>query len=226
MGINSVLTPGKRAAAYWFVDGLPDLVFGMMLFVFGAAGFLWQMYAPHPWIYDFSLMLAGFGLFYWKERAVLDYLKAHVTYPRTGYAQPPNEAPPPTTLVSMSLTPGTPANENVTHFIRRTVMTFFWIFYVSFSKDPPRWLAPLLMVALALMLYAMNRGSERPFRWWSTLMLALTGLVFLWQDVPPHLQPLLSMLMAGAWLAAQGAYVLAQYLHANPRPPAPEGVRA
>jgi hypothetical protein len=222
---DPVLTPGRRAAAYWFVDGLPDIVFGLTLLVFGAAGILWRIYAPHPWVYDLWLMLAGFGLFYWKERAALDFLKSHVTYPRTGYAQPPDEASPPALLTSLSLNPARPADDNVTHFMRRTVMAVWFVLYCSFSKDPPRSIAPLQMVALAVALYVANRDSERPFRWWSTLILALTGLVFLWWDVPRLLQPMLSMVLAGAWLAAQGVYTLANYLRAIPSPRTPEGVR-
>jgi hypothetical protein len=201
------------------------MVFGLTLLVFGAAEILWRIYAPHPWVYDLGLMLAGFGLFYWKERAVLDFLKSHVTYPRTGYAQPPDEASPPALLTSLSLNPARPADDNVTHFMRRTVMAVWFVLYCSFSKDPPRSIAPLQMVALAVALYAANRDSERPFRWWSTLILALTGLVFLWWDVPRLLQPMLSMVLAGAWLAAQGVYTLANYLRANPSPRTPEGVR-
>jgi len=222
---NPDLTPGRRAAAYWFVDGLPDIVFGLTLLVFGAAGIMWRIYAPHPWVYDLLLMLAGFGLFYWKERAVLDFLKSHVTYPRTGYVQPPDEAPPPAILTSLSLTPARPADDNVTHFMRRTVMAVWYVLYCSFSKDPPRWLAPLLMVALAVALYAANRESERSFRWWSTLILALTGLVFVWGDVPPRLQPLLSMVLAGGWLVLHGACKLLHYLRVNPSPRSPESVR-
>jgi hypothetical protein len=219
-------SPGRRAAAYWFVDGLPDILFGTTLLIFGAAGVLWQIYAPHPWVYDLWLMLVGFGLFYWKERAVLDFLKSHVTYPRTGYTQPPDEAPPPSVITSLSLRPTAPPDENVTHFTKRTVMMFWYILYMSFSKDPPRWLAPLLMVALAITLYSANRNSERPFRWWSTLILALTGLVFLWGGLPRHIQPMLSMLLAGAWLLAHGVCTLLGYLRANPYPRAAEGVRA
>jgi uncharacterized membrane protein HdeD (DUF308 family) len=80
--------------------------------------------------------------------------------------------------------------------------------------------------ALAVALYAVNRRSEHPYRWWSALILALAGLVFLWVDVPAPLQRPLPLLLAGAWLLAQGACTLARYLRANPHPRAAEGVRA
>jgi hypothetical protein len=81
------------------------------------------------------------------------------------------------------------------------------------------------MVVLAIALYAANRGSERPFRWWSTLILALTGLVFFWGNPPRHVEPMLSVVLAGAWLFVHGVCTLLGYLRANPWPRAPEGVR-
>jgi hypothetical protein len=79
---------------------------------------------------------------------------------------------------------------------------------------------------LALTLYIVNRRSERPYRWWSALFLALTGLVFLWVDVPETLQRPLPFLLAGAWLAGQGAYTLVRYRRTNPFPATAEGAHA
>jgi hypothetical protein len=210
-------SPGRRAAAYWFADGLPDIVFGLMLLVFATAGFLWQIYAPHSLALDLFLMAGGFGLFYWQERAVLGFLKSRVTYPRTGYAQPPDEAPISSGLTTLSLNPGPPAPENVTYFNKRTAPVIFSLFYCAFNPQPPgRWLAPLIVLALAVALYTLNRNSERPYRWWWALILALAGLVFFLVDVPPLLQPLLLYMLAGGWLVAQGVCTLVGYLRANP----------
>ena len=220
-------SPGRRAAAYWFADGLPDIVLGLTLLIAGTAGFLWRIYSPHHWAYDFCLVGGGIMLFLWKERAILDFLKSRVTYPRTGYVQPPEQSEPSVNLISLSLSHGPPAEENVTSFDNRTVMVIFWVLYCSFGPIPPvRWLAPLMMLALAVMLYALNRRSERPYRWWSALVLALTGLVFLLVDVPLFLRGLVSVLLAGGWLAAQGGWALFHYLRANPGKQVPEGARA
>jgi hypothetical protein len=82
------------------------------------------------------------------------------------------------------------------------------------------------MPALAVALYAWNRKSERPYRWWPALILALTGPASLSLDVPPRLEPSLPLLLVGAWLVAQGACTLVGYLRANPLPQSSEGVRA
>ena len=70
------------------------------------------------------------------------------------------------------------------------------------------------------------RRSERPYRWWSAFILALTGPVFLWVDVPAPLQRALPFLLSGGWLLAQGVCRLVNYLRMNPYPQTAEGVRA
>jgi uncharacterized membrane protein HdeD (DUF308 family) len=106
-------------------------------------------------------------------------------------------------------------------------MVIFFLLYCSFNSKPPgRWLAPVILLTLALALYAANRNSEHPYRWWWALILALTGLVFFLADVPPLMQPLLCFLLVGGWLVAQGLWTLLQYLRAHPSTRTPEGVRA
>jgi len=230
----STTSPGRRAASYWFIDGLPDLVLGATLLVFGAAGLWWCLRGPEPAArlrLDFFCIAVGVLLNLGSERELLGFLKSRLTYPRTGYVQPPEEVPErligqPGPPIALSLRPGPPPNENVTQFQTRTVMVvFFWCFFLG--QTPWRsWYTLLGMPALAVALYAWNRKSERPFRWWSALTLALTGPALLWLNVSPLLQPLLMPLLAGLWLVAQGACALVRYLRANPYPRVSEGGRA
>jgi hypothetical protein len=220
---------GRRAASYWFADGLPEMLFGLALVIMAALMFLWHLYVPKRWIrLDLLIVVAGFTFYYLMERKILDFLKSQVTYPRTGYAQPPEEVPRRVqTLTTLSLRPDPPAKENVTSFQWRTVLLVFWFCYPFMLNGNPlgRWAVPVLMPALAVTLYAVNRRSEHPYRWWSTLILALAGLVFVWVDVPAPLQRALPLLLAGGWLLAQGGCTLAHYLRTNPYPRAAEGVR-
>jgi hypothetical protein len=231
---NSSATPtasyGRRAASYWFVDGLPEILFGLALVIMAALVFLWRTCVPQPWIrFDLVIVAVGFLLYYGMERRFLDFLKSHVTYPRTGYVQPPEESPwrvP--TLTTLSLRPDLPAKENVTLFEGRTMVLVFW-FCCPFmlTADPlGRWVVPVLVPSLAVALYVVSRRSERPYRWWSALILALAGLAFIRVDVPAPLQRPLPLLLAGGWLLAQGAYTMVHYLRTNPCPRAAEGVRA
>jgi hypothetical protein len=226
-------SPGRRAASYWFVDGLPDIVLGVTLLLFGGLGLWWRIYARSPAPqFDFFFLAAGLLLLFWKGREILDFLKSHLTYPRTGYVQPPEELPEtlagrPDTLITLSLRPAPPPDENVTHFNTRTVTVILWWCFLLSGLNPwRRWYMALAMPALAVTLYALNRKSERPFRWWSALILALTGLTPLWLDVPARLQSPLPLLLTGLWLLAQGAFTLVHYLRANPYPRATAGVRA
>ena len=36
--VEQMESPGRRAAAYWFVDGLPEIAFGFALLTFGLFG--------------------------------------------------------------------------------------------------------------------------------------------------------------------------------------------
>jgi len=226
-----VASAGRRAAAYWFADGLPDIVFGMTLLLFGALGLWWCLHMREParqTRLDFFFITAGVILFYWKGRQVVDLLKSRLTYLRTGYVQPPEDVwDASRQLISLSLRPGPPPDENVTHFNKRTVNVLqTWCFLFLGQYPWSHWYTLLAMPVLAVVLYALNRNSEHPYRWWSTLILALSGPTLVWLDVPPILQPLLMPLLAGVWLVVQGACTLAGYLRANPYPRAPEGVRA
>jgi hypothetical protein len=221
---------GRRAASYWFVDGLPEILFGLALVIMAALMFLWRLYVPKPWIrLDLMIAVAGFTFYNLMERRILDFLKLRVTYPRTGYVQPPEELQRRVqTLTTLSLQPDPPVKENATSFQWRTVTLIFWFCSPFMLDGDPlgRWVVPVVMPALAATLYAVNRRSERPYRWWSALILALAGLVFLLVDVPAPLQRPLPLLLAGGWLLAQGACTLVHYLRTNPYPRTAEGVRA
>jgi hypothetical protein len=200
----------------------------MTLLIFGAMGLWLRAHVPTSSTrFELFILAAGFLLFLWKSRAILDFLKSRVTYPRTGYVRPPEESARPDVLITLSLKPSPPPDENVTRFQLRTVTVILcWWFFLDGMNPWKRWCVPLAMPALAVTLYALNRNSERPFRWWSALILALTGPALLWLDVPTLLQPPLPVLLAGGWLVTNGACTLVHYLRANPHPRAPEGVRA
>jgi hypothetical protein len=230
MTAKPAVSYGRRAASYWFVDGLPETLFGLALFAASGLAVLWGLYMPKPWSkFDWMVVYAGFLLYYFTERRFLDFLKGRFTYPRTGYVQPPEESEwRVETLTTLRLRPDPPAKENVTFFRRRTVTPIVLFFVLFWANGNPtgRWLVPLVTSALAVTLYIVNRRSERPYRWWSALILALTGLVFLWVDVPETFQRSLPFLLAGAWLMAQGAYTLVRYRRTNPFPATAEGAHA
>jgi hypothetical protein len=108
-------SPGRRAATYWFVDGLPEFVLGVSLLAFAAVGLLWQEYtASGSWARLYFLVVAGrVGVLIWKGNAVVDLLKSRLTYPRMGYVPPPRDAEPRSALTILSIWPGPRPNENL-----------------------------------------------------------------------------------------------------------------
>jgi hypothetical protein len=233
--IKKTTSYGRRAASYWFVDGLPELLLGLTLIVMAGVAFLFFMKKPGPWngpwrALDILAIYAVFILYLFSERGVLDFLKAHFTYPRTGYVQPPEEKEwRVETLTTLSLLrPDPPPKENVTFFRLRTVWPILMVLVLFEPQGSSigRWFAPCVTPAVAVALYVVNRESERPYRLWSSLILAVAGLVFVWVRVPGPLQWPLPFLLTGGWLAAQGGYRLVHYLRTNPYPRMAEGVKA
>ena len=79
----------RRVRRYWFTDGLGELIGGGMFILmgiyFGLQEFLGQN-SMLSGILQASLVLLMIGGMYISSR-VINSLKAHVTYPRTGYVE-------------------------------------------------------------------------------------------------------------------------------------------
>jgi len=80
----------QRAWRYWFADGLATIVAGITSLLI--AFFL--LYEPHRKLTAVSgtVTAAAFGLylvFLLRNKQIVEWLKARITYPRTGYVQPP-----------------------------------------------------------------------------------------------------------------------------------------
>ena len=214
-------SPGRRAAAYWFSDGLPETVFGAALLIVGGLGIFWCSNDAGAW--TTAVMVAavcGFLLLFLYDRPALDFLKTRLTYPRTGYVRPPEEPEPPSAEIISILNPKR-RDWNVTLFRRSTVYIFLVTsLWVHNAKD--WWACPSLMTSAALGIYAFNRLQAHWYSWWSVLPIALAGWASLWLDLPRSSRQFLPLLIGGAWLLARGAWTLARYLRANPRHPVAE----
>src|ERR1017187_155903 len=107
------ISPGRRAASYWFIDGLQEIVSGLELAIWGGMG-VW-MVRHLPLARTERLFSAGLAflllilLLGWDHR-ITGVLKAGMTYPRTGLVRPALR------LYSMEavVTLGQPPAQNVT----------------------------------------------------------------------------------------------------------------
>jgi hypothetical protein len=199
-------SPGRRAAAYWFSDGLPETAFGVAYLVFGGLGVVSRLRTPDHWMeLTVGAALLGFMILLHGSPKILDSLKARLTYPRTGYVRPPG------------------GDQCAYRFGVVTV----WMFFVAMTWVhfwDSRWMVPVLMTIVAVLVYALNRREARPYSWWSVLPLVIAGLASARLDLPPKCRQFLPILIGGAWLLSRGTWTLVHYLRAHPRDAAVEAI--
>lgn len=212
-------SPGRRAAAYWFADGLPEIAFGFALFILGALGIAWGV--PHwrnGWM-GMGFVLAELLLLVMlvMHRRILDALKARITYPRTGYVRPPADFPDKNHSLDKILTLGTAVDENVSTFRSHTVFVFVVGFnLVQFLEV--RWSLPLVMTGIAASIYFWNRDEVRPYSWRAVLPIALAGFIAATLDLKSEARWFVPLVIGGAWLLGMGTWTLIHYLRAHPKP--------
>jgi hypothetical protein len=192
----------RRADAYWFTDGLPEMVSGLALTVLGCVWvFAWNpALPPRARLGIFALSLAIMAALILFDRQVLEFLKARLTYRRTGYVCAPD------------------ANTRLKSIL---VLMFGRIVCGWINHE---WAVPATLLGCALVLYGMNRKHERSYRLWTVLLLPVLGLPTLLLAVPLDRQKWLVFVIGGVWLFAQGTSTLAGYLRENPRPASHAGM--
>lgn len=230
--VSQIESPGRRAAAYWFEDGLAEIYFGLLLFVPSAlvlaAGRSLAIQNGMIRVAVVLIALVAGGLLLFKDRPILDFIKSRLTYSRTGYVRPPeNPAPYQDVLVDF-LTPDQRSaelitlhtaranSENVTSFKARTLMPLFGAFMIAQALHE-RWSVAILMVAVAALVFALNRKEAHACSAWSALPIALAGLLSAAVEIPSGGRIFIPLVIGGGWLLTRGAWALMRYLHAHPR---------
>jgi len=176
-------TPGRRAAAYWFIDGLPEIVSGIGLAALGGVrcgsiGFN-HTHGPRSLRVAFlALGLLSLMVVFTYDRSISLFLKSRVTFPRTGYVRPPSnweEVSGQETVMSLGLTGGQrPADQNVTRFRSSTIGVVICSYMLAGVIATPIGL-PITMSVVAILLYVLHHKSERPYHWVSVLPLPRRG---------------------------------------------------
>src|SRR5208283_1221322 len=115
--LSPTLQAERRSWHYWFVDGLPSILTGAV-FLLLAFFFFYERRTSHSPI---SFVMVFTALFLWgaitlRQREILDWRKAKITYPRTGYATPPpftegGLAPLELTMLSLQGSSTTPSEQ-------------------------------------------------------------------------------------------------------------------
>jgi hypothetical protein len=224
-------SPGRRAAAYWFADGIEETVFGSVMASLSIGAILYGLYAPKPWNkFDATCIIEYISIFVYAAVRLdaVSFLKSRLVYSRTGYAGRPEEfLPAAGQLNILSITAPEKPKQNVTRWGNRSLLFVALISFVTvpwrWQHSAPKWFGPALLAGLALTLSLRNRDSECPYGRFSTSVLALMGLPFLWLSVPWPVQAWFPVALGGLWMTAIGLGKLARHLRANPRSTAPEG---
>ena len=220
-------SPGRRAAAYWFVDGLPETAFGIVMLIFGIFGMVgWGFLRSNLWIaLGFFVALLLFFAMIINHRRILGYMKARITYPRTGYARPPVDSPSkyywPGKLLTLGLGAAQRIDENVSSFRAHSVFVFFFACWLL-NRLPehwirPSWMLPLVMMVIAAIVYFWSRDDVRSYSWNTVLPLAVGGFITSAFELPPKAIVFAPMVIGGAWLLGIGCWTLSRYLQGHPK---------
>ena len=224
-------SPGRRAAAYWFEDGLPELLAGLMFFVcflvLLASYLKWINYVLFMVLWNvgitFLLTLPAWG---WK---VLDLVKTGLTYPRSGYATPPGDPGPGQdffydllgkrkreTILTFRTPP--PQKTNVTNFGFRFQIIFILAILAYFIPFCIKgWSVALVTLAMAAVLHLITRRDAHAYTWFSVLPVALAGLLAAFLDLPPNTRTIIPILILSGWLVIRGLWLLVRFLRTHPR---------
>jgi hypothetical protein len=219
-------SPGRRAAVYWFADGLPEIVFGLLLLIPGAL-FLalenlhWQNRWLKPGFIEGYLFFYLLGHAIWfLYRPVLNYIKGRITYPRTGYVRPPNDFPDRKPDDHKILTLGTisPADDNASSFVRHSVPIICAGVFLTGILRATFWGLPLVMIGIAVGIYFLNRKDVPSYSLLAVLPIALAGLIAAALDLTQEIRWLMPLVICSAWLLAVGIWTLIRYLRTHPKP--------
>jgi len=227
---EQTVSPGRRAATYWFADGLEEIAFGLLFFISGAAGLLFSHWS-HRWL---GLVILIFFIGLWillcADRPIIESFKARLTYPRTGYARPPDNPEPDQDILVDFLLPATrrrapltlwtarAVDENVTSFKARTVYVLLAASVATELGKGGRWSTATILVVTALFVFVLNRGEVRAYSFWTVFPMALAGLLSAAVELPSQSRQLLPLVIGGGWLLWIGSWTLVRYLRAHSKP--------
>jgi hypothetical protein len=212
--VTSVFQAKVRAWQYWNIDGLPAITMGGACLLQGVA-YLWGHHHRHSILPVFLILPALVILvdqIFWRK--IVGWLKARITYPRTGYT-----APPPRTLHTdpALLSPGELKQQRKTKWV--------WIFlplYLMlssyFSLMYGRWYFAITAVVLAGLMWVSAAKTKLP--WYIPLPLVLCGFLLTvlptdWSDTQA-----LGIVAIGVQILFIGVVALVRYLREHPAPQA------
>ncbi len=218
-------SPGERASAYWFTDGLPELTFGLGLAAVGGIGLLARVYLSNHWVQALFLLFAiAFLALLIMNRKIVEWLKSYITYPRTGYVRSPTQANTSSGLITLELA-SSPRPKNIVAFPSGVFSVLVLCSSVNDLMRDSR-VTPFLIMALALALYAVSKISDLPYSFVSVIPVFIVGVILVPLNVNLRVAYFFPFLFTGLWLFFRGLFTLIHYLRVNPRQPRTQEIHA
>lgn len=227
----SVLSAQRRALHYWFDDGFSTLVAGlgclfMSFFLFYHRG---DRHSPFSIVVNL-LVLFAYGTLMFRLRDVIEWLKARITYPRTGFALPPDlpdEAATYADLTVVALQDGESkrlVEAGRIYADRKRRMLFMATFVLlpmlslMLVRQPWIWAVAGVMTSAGLWI---GTRKEQPLSWLLLAGFPLVGIgmaVFVGDHVVGTDRGAYFLTSMGGLFFIDGALTLFRYLRNNPMP--------
>lgn len=229
----------KRAWSYWFADGLPNTLggFGCLLLSLAYMLLIRFRHTRSPLLVGLAILLVGIAwVLLFRLRQTLEWLKARITYPRTGYAASPyftfrqtEPLPPDLTMLNLGsadnpgILPTTVETARVLDDRKWQVGVLLAVYLAAFLSAAlihERPICAALGIAAALLMWRSAQKNER--RSWAVVfgLPYAAMLIFIIAGLNPR-RPEFERLAfflggAGLLLVLTGGIMLARYLKHNP----------
>ena len=210
---SEIVEAGRRAKAYWEIDGLPAILVGAstiligLLMYFASFRSAWFL----PAVAVFFLLWSVIN-----KKETLEKLKARITYPRTGYVAPPQayEQAEYLSTVPLSVAPRSdegPVDRRRAAISRVTLVPLELGLWIAALLLGNRWPACAACVVGAMDLWW--KSSKKP-PWINILLFLAEGAVMAVFSVTRGLGIVLGV--TGVILMAKGTTLLIRYLRQHP----------
>ena len=224
---SSLLDADQRARRYWYADGIPTLVVGLGLLMFGLSMLSVERETPLHIVLSFAA-LGLYGTLLLRRTETMDWLKTRLTYPRTGYVSPPVNASSTSRPFSLGLSIPTTDTTRDKEMQRvdwerhrrmgfATAMVLMMQVATIFISN--RWLFTVAGIVIAMALWMVRKDCRV-----SPLLLLgfpSVGLAMTFFVPPGEDRVAWSVVGWGGLLILDGAIALIRYIGQNPTPKVP-----
>jgi hypothetical protein len=220
-----VVEAERRAWRYWFDDGLPNLVFGIAFLAMAIYLHLEHHPAGPLGVAEAMFFMLFYLVIVVGQKRIIEWLKAKITYPRTGYVAPPfvkKEETAGLEVVALldswkNKRPETALSvrKGLSHSTRLTVVTSLMVAAVCILFIDSPWICVAAGIMWAVAFWLGNRENWRP-SWLVLIGLPLIGFLLAVRPVERFDRVAYFLGGGGVLYVLDGAISLIRYIRRNP----------